>query len=150
MKPCLQHTYLLLLLVLFGCGNTLVNQANTPEVINGNSVSRVTSEFKLIKIKSASDFDQLPRELSSYKTQMGQFDFYLAQSPTQSSGGFFFEFIQKTDPLIICLKKPSPLSAVTSALSNPIALIKVTKGFNVKMDLSFCERNHAYRTHSLK
>jgi len=131
---------LLVLLVLFGCGNTLENQANMPKVINGNSVSRVTSELKLTKIKSVSDFDQLPRELSSFKTQMGQFDFYLAQSPTQSSGGFFFEIIQKTNPLIICLKKPSPLSAVTSALSNPIALIKVTKGFNVKMDLSFCER----------
>ena len=139
MKPCLQHIYLLLLLVLFGCGNTLVNQANTPEIINGNSITQITSGFKLTKIQRSIDFDQLPRGLSSYKTQMKQFDFYLAQSPTQSSGGFFFEIIQKTDPLIVCLKKPSPLSAVTSALSNPIALIKVTKGFNVKTNLGFCE-----------
>lgn len=139
MKSYLQHTYLLLLLILFGCGNTLVNEANTPEVINGNSVTQVTSGFKLVKIQRSFDFDQLPRGLSSYKTQINEFDFYLAQSPTQSSGGFFFEIIQKTDPLMICLKKPSSLSAVTSALSNPIALIKVTKGFNVKMALGFCE-----------
>jgi hypothetical protein len=134
------HIHLLLLLVLFGCGNTLVNEANTPEVINGNSVSRVTSEFKLTTIKSVSEFDQLPRELSRFKTQIGQFDFYLAQSPTQSSGGFIFQIIKNSNPLRICLKKPEPLSAVTAALTNPIALIKVSKGVNVKMDLSFCER----------
>ncbi len=117
-----------------------MNQANMPKVINGNSVSRVTSELKLTKIKSVSEFDRLPRELSSFKTQIGQFDFYLAQSPTQSSGGFIFQITENSNPLRICLRKPEPLSAVTSALTNPIALIKVSKGFNVKMDLSFCER----------
>jgi hypothetical protein len=133
------YTYLLLFLVLFGCGNTLVDQAKMPEVINGNSVSQVTSGFKLIKIQSSFDFDLLPRELSIYKTQIDQFDFYLAQSPTQSSGGFSFEITQNTNPLIICLKKPPPLAAVSAALSNPIALIKVTKGFNVQMTLGFCK-----------
>jgi hypothetical protein len=133
------HIHLLLLLVLFGCGNTLVYQGNTPEVINGNSVSRETSEFKLTKIKSVSEFDRLPREFSSFKTQIGQFDFYLAQSPTQSSGGFIFQIIENSNPLRICLKKPEPLAAVTAALTNPIALIKVTKGFKLKMGLSFCE-----------
>ena len=140
MKPCLQNTYLLLLLVLFGCGNTLVNQVNKPEVINGNSITQITSGFKLTKIQSSFDFDQLPRELSSYKTQMEQFDFYLAQSPTQSSGGFAFQIIQNSDPLDVCLKKPAPLSKELTVLTNPIALIKVTKGFNVKMALGFCER----------
>jgi len=131
---------LLVLLVLFGCGNTLIKPTNSIEIINQNSATLIANEFKLTLLLEEADFDVLPKGLASYKTQMGQFDFYLAQSPTQSSGGFFFEIIQKTNPLIICLKKPSPLSAVTSALSNPIALIKVTKGFNVKMDLSFCER----------
>ena len=134
------YIYLLLLLVIFGCGNTLVNQINTPEVVNGNSVSRVTSEFKLTKIKSVSDFDQLPRELSSFKTQIGQFDFYLSQAPTQNSGGFAFQTIKNSDPLVVCLKKPAPLSKELAVLTNPIALIKVSKGLNVKMDLSFCER----------
>jgi hypothetical protein len=139
-KSYKHYIYLLFLLVLFGCGNTLVNEANTPEVINGNSVSRVTSEFKLTTIKSVSEFDQLPRELSRFKTQIGQFDFYLAQSPTQSSGGFAFQIIQNSDPLVVCLKKPAPLSKELTVLTSPIALIKVTKGFNVKMALGFCER----------
>jgi hypothetical protein len=71
---------------------------------------------------------------------MVKFDFYLAQSPTQRSGGFVFQIIENSNPLRICLKKPEPLAAVTAALTNPMALIKVTKGFNVKMDLGFCER----------
>jgi len=139
MKLCLQHTYLLLLLVLFGCGNTLIIEANTPEVINGNSITQITSGFRLIKIQRAFDFDQLPRGLSGYKNQIEQFDFYLAQSPTQSSAGFAFQIIQNSDPLVVCLKKPAPLSKELTVLTNPIALIKVTKGFNVKMALGFCE-----------
>jgi hypothetical protein len=139
MKLCLQHTYLLLLLVLFGCGNTLISEANTPEVINGNSITQITSGFRLIKIQRAFDFDQLPRGLSSYKNQIEQFDFYLARSPTQSSAGFAFQIIQNSDPLVVCLKKPAPLSKELTVLTNPIALIKVTKGFNVKMALGFCE-----------
>jgi hypothetical protein len=133
------YKYFLVLLVLFGCGNTLVNPANTPEVINKNSITRVTDEFKLTKLQSAADFDGLPKELANHKTQIEQFDFYLAQSPTQSSGGFVFEVVVKKGLLFVCLKRPAPFAIVGTVLSNPIALIKVTKGFNVKMDLSFCE-----------
>jgi hypothetical protein len=130
--------YLLLLIVTLGCGITPISLANATEIFNGNSVTQITSEFKLIKIQSPSDFDRLPKELSSYKTQLDQFDFYLAQSPTQSSGGFFFESIQKTNQLVICLKKPPPLSAVTAALTNPIAVIRVRKGLSVEMRISYC------------
>jgi hypothetical protein len=111
-----------------------------PEVVNGNSVLRVTSEFKLTKIQEKSVFDQLPKEFEKYKNQLGQFDFYLAQSPTQNSGGFVFQVMQNSAPAAICLKRPAPFSIAGTVLSNPIALIKVTKGFNVKMDLGFCER----------
>jgi hypothetical protein len=139
-KLKLQYTYILLVLLLFGCGNTPINPANTPEVINKNSITRITDEFRLTKLQSAADFDGLPKELGNYKTEIEQFDFYFAQSPTQSSGGFIFEAVEKKGLLLICLKRPAPFAIVGAVLSNPIALIKVTKGLNVKMDLSFCER----------
>jgi hypothetical protein len=71
---------------------------------------------------------------------MGQFDFYLAQSPTQSSGGFVFQVVQNSDPLVICLKKPDPLSSVTAALTNPIAIVKVPKGLSMTTILGYCIR----------
>ena len=77
----------LIVLSLFGCGNTLVEMKNTVEIINKNSVTLRTREFKLTKLKDRVSFDQLPKELASYQTQIGQFDFYLAQASTQSSGG---------------------------------------------------------------
>ena len=133
------YIYLLLLLLLFGCGNTLTRPTNSIEIINQNSATLIVDKFKLTKLQEEADFDGLPKGLVGYKNQMVKFDFYLAQSPTQRSGGFVFQIIENSNPLRICLKKPEPLAAVTAALTNPIALIKVTKGFNVKMGLSFCE-----------
>jgi hypothetical protein len=130
----------LIILLLFGCGNSLVKQKDIVEIVNKDSVTLITGEFKLTELKDRASFDQLPKELASYQTQMEQFDFYLAQSPTQNSGGFVFQLVQNSDPVIICLKKPDPLSSVLAALSNPIAIVKVKKGLSMDMTLGYCIR----------
>lgn len=130
----------LIVLSLFGCGNTLIEKKNIVEIINKNSVTLRTGEFKLTKLQDRVSFDQLPKELASYQTQIGQFDFYLAQAPTQSSGGFVFQVVQNSDPIVVCLKKPDPLSGVTAALTNPIAIIKVPKGLSMTMAIGYCIR----------
>jgi hypothetical protein len=130
--------YFLIFLSLIGCGNTLSYSGNKLEVLNGNSTSVITKEFKLTKLEKTTDFDKLPKEFERYKHEINQFDFYLAQSPTQNSGGFTFKVEQKSDPLIICLEKPKPLTAVTAALSNPIALIRAEKGIKVEMTTNYC------------
>jgi len=131
---------ILVFLLLFGCGNTPIKPANVIEIFNGNSVNQISREFKLTKLKDRASFDQLPKELTSYQTQMEQFDFYLAQSPTQNSGGFIFQLMQNSDPAIICLKKPDPLSSVLAALTNPIAIVRVPKGLSIEMTLGYCIR----------
>jgi hypothetical protein len=136
---CNVYSFLIILL-LFGCGNTLIKQKDIVEIVNKDSVTLITGEFKLTELKDRASFDQLPKELASYQTQMEQFDFYLAQSPTQNSGGFVFQLVQNSDPVIICLKKPDPLSSVLAALSNPIAIVKVKKGLSMDMTLGYCIR----------
>ena len=130
---------ILVFMLLFGCGNTL-KQANAIEIFSGNSVNQISREFKLTKLKDRASFNQLPKELASYQTQMEQFDFYLAQSPTQNSGGFVFQLVQNSDPIIICLKKPDPLASVLAALTNPIAIVRVPKGLSIEMTLGYCIR----------
>ncbi len=131
--------WILVSLLLFGCGFTPDTLGKRAELWNENSISLRTSEFKITKLNSRMGFDQLPKELAGYQHQMGQFDFYLAQSPTQPSGGFIFQIIENSDPLMVCLKKPEPQSAVTAALTNPIALIRVRKGLSVEMRLRYCD-----------
>lgn len=70
---------------------------------------------------------------------MNEFDYYLAQSPTQNTGGYIFEVIQNSNPLKICLKKPDQFSATTAVLTNSIALIKVRKETALDMTLSYCQ-----------
>ena len=130
--------YFLILSLVIGCGNTLSLSRNELKVFNGDSTSLVSGEFKLTRLQKAADFDRLPMEFQRYKYEISQFDFYLAQSPTQNSGGFTFKVEQKSDPLIICLEKPKPLTAVTAALSNPIALIRVEKDIKVEMTTNYC------------
>lgn len=130
--------WFLTFLLLIGCGNTLSNSGNKLEVLNGNSTSVVTKEFKLIKLQKTADFDKLPKEFERYKNEITQFDFYLVQSPTQNSGGYIFQLVQKSNPLIICLKKPDPLASVTAALTNPIALVKVKQGTVMGLSLGYC------------
>ncbi len=128
----------MIFLSLIGCGNTLSYSGNKLEVLNGNSTSVVTQGFKFIKLQKVADFDKLPKEFQRYKYEIDQFDFYLAQSPTQNSGGFVFQVVQNSEPAVICLKKPKPFSGVLTALTNPIALIKVKKGLVVETNLSYC------------
>ncbi len=130
--------WFLIFLSLIGCGNTLSNSGNKLEVLNGNSTSVVTKEFKLIKLQKTADFDKLPKEFERYKNEITQFDFYLVQSPTQNSGGYIFQLVQNSNPLIICLKKPDPLASVTAALTNPIALVKVKQGTVMGLSLGYC------------
>lgn len=130
--------WFLTFLLLIGCGNTLSNSGNKLEVLNGNSTSVVTKEFKLIKLQKTADFDKLPKEFERYKNEITQFDFYLVQSPTQNSGGYIFQLVQNSNPLIICLKKPDPLASVTAALTNPIALVKVKQGTVMELSLGYC------------
>lgn len=130
--------WFLIFLSLIGCGNTLSNSGNKLEVLNGNSTSVVTKEFKLIKLQKTADFDKLPKEFERYKNEIAQFDFYLVQSPTQNSGGYIFQLVQNSNPLVICLKKPDPLASVTAALTNPIALVKVKQGTVMELSLGYC------------
>ncbi len=130
--------WFLIFLSLIGCGNTLSNSGNKLEVLNGNSTSVVTKEFKLIKLQKTADFDKLPKEFERYKNEITQFDFYLVQSPTQNSGGYIFQLVQNSNPLVICLKKPDPLASVTAALTNPIALVKVKQGTVMELSLGYC------------
>jgi len=130
--------WFLIFLSLIGCGNTLSNSGNKLEVLNGNSTSVVTKEFKLTKLQKTADFDKLPKEFERYKNEITQFNFYLVQSPTQNYGGYIFQLVQNSNPLVICLKKPDPLASVTSALTNPIAIVKVPKGLNIQMTLGYC------------
>ncbi len=130
--------WFLIFLSLIGCGNTLSNSGNKLEVLNGNSTSVVTKEFKLIKLQKTADFDKLPKEFERYKNEITQFDFYLVQSPTQNSGGYIFQLVQNSNPLVICLKKPDPLASVTAALTNPIALVKVKQGTVMGLSLGYC------------
>lgn len=130
--------WFLIFLSLIGCGNTLSNSGNKLEVLNGNSTSVLTKEFKLIKLQKTADFDKLPKEFERYKNEITQFDFYLVQSPTQNSGGYIFQLVQNSNPLVICLKKPDPLASVTAALTNPIALVKVKQGTVMGLSLGYC------------
>jgi hypothetical protein len=131
---------ILVCLLLFGCGNTPIKQANAIEVFNRNSVNQISGEFKLTKLKDRASFDQLPKELASYQTQIDQFDFYLAQSPTQNSGLYSFTITNSSAPIKICLKKPEPVSISLGVVTNPIALVKVKKGLIVEMNLGYCIR----------
>jgi hypothetical protein len=133
------YTFLMLAL-LFGCGYTPTTLENRVAIININSTNLITSDFMFKKLQEAADFERLPSELKSHKNQIGQFDFYLAQSPTQNSGGFMFQEMQNSDPLAVCLKKPERLSKVTTALTNPIALVKIQKGQIVDMRLRYCNQ----------
>jgi len=128
----------LVLLPLLGCGYTPTTLENRVEIININSTNLLTSGLVFKKLQEVADFEGLPSELKSYKKQIGQFDFYLAQSPSQNSGGFMFQEMQNSDPLEVCLKKPEPLSKVTTAMTNPIALVKIQKGQIVDMRLRYC------------
>lgn len=130
--------YFLIILLLLGCGYTPEVSSNKLEIVNGNSTSPVSNEFNLKKLESASDFDQLPKEFAKYKRQIGQFDFYLAQSPTQKSSGYTFEFSNTRNLISVCLKKPNPADNVLTVLTNPIALIKITKEGNVKINSGYC------------
>lgn len=130
--------WFLIFLSLIGCGDTLSNSGNKLEVLNGNSTSVVTKEFKLIKLQKTADFDKLPKEFERYKNEITQFDFYLVQSPTQNSGGYIFQLVRNSNPLVICLKKPDPLASVTAALTNPIALVKVKQGTVMELSLGYC------------
>ena len=135
-----RYIYLVLFLLL-GCGYTPTTLENRVEIINTNSTNLLTSELIFKKLQEAADFERLPSELKSHKNQIGQFDFYLAQSPSQNSGGFMFQEMQNSDPLVVCLKKPERLSKVTTALTNPIALVKTQKGQIVDMRLRYCNQS---------
>lgn len=133
------HIYFFLIFFLLnGCGNTPTNTSMQFEIFNGNSTSVVTKEFQLTKLQKPADFDKLPKEFERYKNEIAEFDFYLAQSPTQNSGGYIFQLVQNFNPMVICLKKPNPSTSVTAALTNPIALVKVKRGTVMELILGYC------------
>lgn len=125
-------------MLLFGCGYTPHISGKKFEIINGNSTSLISNEFRLKKLENESDFDQLPKELANYKEQINKFDFFLAQSPTQNSGGYVFEVVETSNRLVVCLKNPDPQAGVTTVLTNPNALIKIRKGISIEMQTNYC------------
>lgn len=129
----------LLPLLLSGCGKTLINPTSSIEIINENSLLLTVKDFRLTKLHNEVDFDLLPKGLSQYKKQLGKYDFYYAQSPTQGSAGFAFEIVQKSGIFAICLRKPAPSKIVAAVLSNPVALVIAKKGLVVEDNLGYCE-----------
>ena len=64
---------------------------------------------------------------------------YILKSPTQNTGGYNFKFSLQEDTVSFCLKKPSPLDPVTQALSNPSAIVIVSKTYKVSNYIDYCK-----------
>ena len=128
-----------ILLTIFSFGSSPANSNQSVTIVNLNSESNAAKDFSLLKLQTAEQFDSLPPVLSTYKSALQDFDIYLAKAPTQKTGGYAFLSIETSNGLRICLKSPSPLTPVTMALSNPIALIKVVRGSRLMQEVTLCE-----------
>lgn len=64
---------------------------------------------------------------------------YILKSPTQNTGGYNFKFSLQEDVASFCLRRPSPLDAVTQALSNPSAVAIVSKTYKVSNYVDYCK-----------
>ncbi|MBU3575758.1 hypothetical protein [Polynucleobacter sp. UK-Mo-2m-Kol15] len=90
--------------------------------------SEISQQFSLKKISNNQDVSILPEEFRKLITSINDNDYYYAVSPTKGSGGYIFEVNRTQNVYEICLRTPKPMSAVTMAVTTPIALITVRKG----------------------
>jgi hypothetical protein len=107
-------------------------------ITSANLPSEMSQDFSLKKISSDRDLNLLPEEFQKLVMTSNEFDYYYAISPTKRSGGYHFEIDKTTKENKACLRAPSPMSAVTTALTTPIALIKVRKGVKFNTLLAEC------------
>jgi hypothetical protein len=127
------HFFALTLLFLTSLAfNLQAKQAVKSEylIFNSNLPAISSNKFSISKVN---DPDQLPADLKSFYIPSANYDYYFLIGPTQTSGGYLFEFDN-----FICLKKPAPMTAVTMGLSTPVALIKVKNDLNLKNKIGFC------------
>jgi len=104
-----------------------------------NLPSEMLREFSLNKISSYQDLNKLPEEFRKLVMATNEYDYYYAVSPTKGSGGYIFEIVNSKKEYKICLREPLPMSAVTTALTTPIALIKVKKGLKIDPIIIKCK-----------
>jgi len=128
-----------ILLASFSFGISLASSNQLVAVINANSPSNAATGFSLLKLHTSEQFNLLPPALAIYESTLQDFDIYLVKAPTQKTGGYIFISSETSNGLRICLQSPSPLTPVTMALSNPIALIKITRGSKVASEVRLCE-----------
>ena len=108
---------------------TLSSCAGSGEILitTSNLTTDVSQEFSLKKISGEQDLHKLPEGLRKLVMATNEYDYY-AISPTKGSGGYAFEIQKSKKDYRVCLRAPKPMSAVTTALTTPIALITVHKG----------------------
>ena len=109
---------------------TLSSCAGSGEILitTSNLTTDVSQEFSLKKISSEQDLNKVPEGLRKLVMATNEYDYYYAISPTKGSGGYAFEIQKSKNDYKVCLRAPKPMSAVTTALTTPIALITVHKG----------------------
>lgn len=104
-----------------------------------NLPSEMSREFSLNKISSYQDLNKLPEEFRKLVMATQEYDYYYAISPTKGSGGYIFEIENSKKEYRICLREPMPMSAVTMALTTPIALITARKGVKINPMILKCK-----------
>lgn len=104
-----------------------------------NLPSEMSREFSLNKISSYQDLNKLPEEFRKLVMATHEYDYYFAISPTKSSGGYIFEIENYKKEYRICLREPTPMSAVIMALTTPIALITTRKGIKINPVIVECK-----------
>ena len=104
-----------------------------------NLPSEMSREFSLNKISSYQDLNKLPEEFRKLVMATQEYDYYYAISPTKGSGGYIFEIENSKKEYRICLREPMPMSAVTMALTTPIALITARKGVKINPVIVKCK-----------
>lgn len=122
-----------------GCGLTLANSSNIPELINANWTGTDSNQFQVTKLQNAFDFEGLPQNFLVFKTNLTKSDLYLFSSPTQKTGGYQYQLIEGKGFYKVCLKRPDAMAIVSMALTNPIALLQVSKGSYVELKVGFCD-----------
>ena len=104
-----------------------------------NLPSEMSREFSLKKISSYQVLNKLPEEFRKLVMATHEYDYYYAVSPTKGSGGYIFEIENSKKEYRICLREPMPMSAVTMALTTPIALITARKGVKINPVIVECK-----------
>jgi len=108
-------------------------------IATSNLPSEISQKFSLKKISDDLDLNKLPEEFRKLVMATNEYDYYFAISPTKKFGGYIFETHKAKKVYTICLRAPKPMSAVTMAVTTPIALITVRKGAELNPMIVECK-----------